>query len=349
LDDYVIDDPGFHPSIPHQYTPATQATELAVEEEDTRSDNAMVRASLSRRTHASNDNDDNDDNDDMDDQDDQDDDEDDEDFLTPKSRERLWARLAERFGGGKSVSGTGNLQQRLDDAAATDVDPPVEETKTATPVTTNTTTVVTTVTMSAATTIATTATTNLIAPAHAAAPAHVVPAHVAPTAHIPVDPSLPLPLPAHLAAQAQGLTFEEALRISPAAPFGVPLSPSFERPPDAGESQCDGQYCDGAQGALTLGHGGACILQAIPVPYVGDDVYGAHSMIETYLDVEERYQPVIMPDSGGQRHILYRWYAVHIFQVTGRGNRMELPSCVVYRIRRMWPNAAGKAYVGYRR
>eukprot|EP00045_Choanoeca_perplexa_P008680 m.81682 g.81682 ORF g.81682 m.81682 type:complete len:209 (-) comp14577_c0_seq14:90-716(-) len=166
-----------------------------------------------------------------------------------------------------------------------------------------------------------------------------------------VDPSLPLPLPAALAAEAARLPFADALRVSPAEPFDVPLSDLFEPPPDSGESQCTGEYCDGNRGALTLGHAGACILQVIPVSYPKDDMDRAHSVVESFLDVEdwpfgaEQFERHIDNTAAGQRHMLYRWYAVHVFQVTGHPNRIELPACVLYRVRRMWPNAARRPYI----
>jgi len=48
-----------------------------------------------------------------------------------------------------------------------------------------------------------------------------------------------------------------------------------------------------------------------------------------------------------KRHVLYYWFAVNIFHVSGRGNRVQLPHCVELKIRQQYPNPLGEAYTGY--
>lgn len=48
-----------------------------------------------------------------------------------------------------------------------------------------------------------------------------------------------------------------------------------------------------------------------------------------------------------KRYLLYWWWAVNVYEVGGRGNRGELPSCIVNRIRSMHP-APDNVYTGFR-
>jgi hypothetical protein len=47
-------------------------------------------------------------------------------------------------------------------------------------------------------------------------------------------------------------------------------------------------------------------------------------------------------------NILYWWYATNVFLICGKKQRGLLPDCLVYAIRRRYPNQKGIKYVGFR-
>ena len=50
-----------------------------------------------------------------------------------------------------------------------------------------------------------------------------------------------------------------------------------------------------------------------------------------------------------RRNMLYWWYAVNVFNISGAGKRGKLPECLEYAIRLLYPNPVGVHYTGYHR
>ena len=58
-------------------------------------------------------------------------------------------------------------------------------------------------------------------------------------------------------------------------------------------------------------------------------------------------RPVSEMTNNMKRNLLYWYYAHEVYYVRGWLNRMPLPSCLVFQIRRMYPNELGDKYVGF--
>lgn len=54
-----------------------------------------------------------------------------------------------------------------------------------------------------------------------------------------------------------------------------------------------------------------------------------------------------MPPSH-KRNVMYWWYATNPYNIRGAGNVIELPPCLVQRVRQLYPNPRGQPYVGNR-
>jgi hypothetical protein len=42
-----------------------------------------------------------------------------------------------------------------------------------------------------------------------------------------------------------------------------------------------------------------------------------------------------------KRFLLYYWYATSVYQFRGKGNRVNLPNCLVWAIRALYPEPSG--------
>jgi hypothetical protein len=53
-------------------------------------------------------------------------------------------------------------------------------------------------------------------------------------------------------------------------------------------------------------------------------------------------------ENGKKRFLLYWWYATNLYMICGKKHREELPPCLVYAIRCLYPNPKGELYVGFK-
>jgi hypothetical protein len=57
--------------------------------------------------------------------------------------------------------------------------------------------------------------------------------------------------------------------------------------------------------------------------------------------------PVSEMDNSRKRSMIYWWYMVNVYSVTGKGHREPPPMCLVQRVRELYPNRPGVTYKGY--
>jgi hypothetical protein len=101
--------------------------------------------------------------------------------------------------------------------------------------------------------------------------------------------------------------------------------------------------CHGGQNGKCAKYGvqfETCICQAVPVK----------SLILQEI-ARECYFVSMATDnmqSNHKRNLIYWWYATNIYFICGRHNRAELPECLVWDVRRHFPNKPGMPYKGYR-
>ena len=48
------------------------------------------------------------------------------------------------------------------------------------------------------------------------------------------------------------------------------------------------------------------------------------------------------------RFLLYWWFATNVYLISGKANRIELPNCLITKIRAIYPEE-NNAYVGYKK
>ena len=117
------------------------------------------------------------------------------------------------------------------------------------------------------------------------------------------------------------------------APVLDPLNPLTMRTPVCTHSN---RLC-ACHGIRFIG----CVCDVLPVNQrtlttIKEDCYFATT------DLED------MPNNQ-KRNMLYWWYAVNVFNISGAGKRGKLPECLEYEIRKLYPNEDGVLYTGYHR
>ena len=99
------------------------------------------------------------------------------------------------------------------------------------------------------------------------------------------------------------------------------------------EYYCDGSLCT-TNGIQTR----ACLLRRQEMP----------ELCTIQPDCFFADRPVDDMTPSQKRCMLYWWWAVNVFQARGKGMRVPLPTCVVFAIRRLFPNPVGQAYKGFK-
>jgi hypothetical protein len=121
---------------------------------------------------------------------------------------------------------------------------------------------------------------------------------------------------------------QEPLDGAPAAPVAGQLVNNI----------CDGSRCSVVDG-VQLGDLGKCILEREPLSD-GEPTEAIEYAVESNWSYDG--------SNRARRFVLYYFYAKCIFHISGRGNRIRLPACLVAEIRRRFPNPIGVPYVGYK-
>ena len=84
-----------------------------------------------------------------------------------------------------------------------------------------------------------------------------------------------------------------------------------------------------------------CVCEEIPVPDEDDLL---KPIADKYFAKD---RPVSEMSNNMKRNLLYWYYAHEVYHVRGWLHRMPLPSCLVFKIRMMYPNELGNEYVGF--
>ena len=84
-----------------------------------------------------------------------------------------------------------------------------------------------------------------------------------------------------------------------------------------------------------------CVCDEIPVP---DDDDMLKPIADKYFAKD---RPVSEMGNNMKRNLLYWYYAHEVYHVRGWLHRMPLPSCLVFKIRMMYPNELGNEYKGF--
>ena len=122
-------------------------------------------------------------------------------------------------------------------------------------------------------------------------------------------------------------------------PTKIPVGPSKEDPAmkddydPANTGCCDGSWCS-ICGHSTL----QCLLERKKMPeleVIARDCFFVDRPIDEMTNEQKRF-------------LLYWWWAVNVFSISGRANRQELPFCIRDKIRSMYPEDDATKYTGFK-
>jgi len=104
---------------------------------------------------------------------------------------------------------------------------------------------------------------------------------------------------------------------------------------DVSSGACSGPACSGpgCTGQLCSKHGidfSACILKCVPI--------GSVSLSRVAKECVFVTKELKHMDNKNKRFLLYYYYATSVYQFHGKGNRVELPNCLVSAVRETYPD-----------